>query len=329
MILERRIKKRDLNKLDILIKDTSNEFLLAFDVPDSLPQGRSSFTINGSEFLKENTEVLVEILDNNNNPIFVNPIYDPEYVTMQGTSRSISVEIYPTTPPGRAVLTIVGELDHEKFIGSEPLTPELLAQLNIETDPIFTGDVSVAQAVANNFFIPEQYRGVYNVKFNKTILINPRLRNTAPIKFYRRPQIQIRELIRTQVEASASVFTDTVSVTTGSIKGKRINPEGTLRLINPAEIDPVRAVITRDAKPAPQGGYTDTNGPNTLNGTIYNRSYPLELTSEDSYGSIVRRSWEFGDTHVTESYALPDSTNPKGIEKQKHIFTKPGTYKVK
>ena len=329
MILERRIKKRDLNKLDILIKDTSNEFLQAFDVPDSLPQGRSSFTINGSEFLKENTEVLVEILDNNNNPIFVNPIYDPEYVTMQGTSRSISVEIYPTTPPGRAVLTIVGELDHEKFIGSEPLTPELLAQLNIETDPIFTGDVSVAQAVANNFFIPEQYRGVYNVKFNKTILINPRLRNTAPIKFYRRPQIQIRELIRTQVEASASVFTDTVSVTTGSIKGKRINPEGTLRLINPAEIDPVRAVITCDAKPAPQGGYTDTNGPNTLNGTIYNRSYPLELTSEDSYGSIVRRSWEFGDTHVTESYALPDSTNPKGIEKQKHIFTKPGTYKVK
>ena len=52
MILERRIKKRDLNKLDILIKDTSNEFLQAFDVPDSLPQGRSSFTINGSEFLK-------------------------------------------------------------------------------------------------------------------------------------------------------------------------------------------------------------------------------------------------------------------------------------
>ena len=151
MVLERRIKKRNLNQLDILIKDTSNEFLQVFDVVDTLPQGRSSFTINGSEFLKTNTEVLVEILDNANNPIFVNAIFDPEYVTMQGTSRSISVEIYPTTPAGRAVLTIVGELDHEKFIGSEPLTPELLAQLNIETDPIFTGNVSVAKAVAENF----------------------------------------------------------------------------------------------------------------------------------------------------------------------------------
>ena len=71
MILERRIKKRNLNQLDILIQDTSNEFLQVFDVVDTLPQGRSSFSINGSEFLKTNTEILVEILDNNNNPIFV------------------------------------------------------------------------------------------------------------------------------------------------------------------------------------------------------------------------------------------------------------------
>ena len=78
MVLERRIKKRNLNQLDILINDTSNEFLQVFDVVDTLPQGRSSFTINGSEFLKTNTQVLVEILDNANNPIFVNAIFDPE-----------------------------------------------------------------------------------------------------------------------------------------------------------------------------------------------------------------------------------------------------------
>ena len=329
MILERRIKKRNLNQLDILIQDTSNEFLQVFDVVDTLPQGRSSFTVNGSEFLKTNTEVLVEILDNANNPIFVNAIFDPEYVTMQGTSRSISVEVYPTTPAGRAVLTIVGELDHEKFIGNQPLTPELLAQLNIETDPIFTGDVSIAKAVAENFFIPEEYKGVYNVKFNKVIQINPKARNTQPIRFYRKPQIQVRELIRTEVKPSASIFLDNVNVTTGSISGKRVNPEKTLRLVNPAEITPVRAIISSDAKPAPQGGYTDLVGPNTLEGTIYNRAYPLELTSEDSYGSIIRRSWEFGDTHVTESYKLPDATNPKGVERQTHTFTKPGTYKVK
>ena len=100
-------------------------------------------------------------------------------------------------------------------------------------------------------------------------------------------------------------------------------------MVNPAELTPVRAIISSDAKPAPQGGYTDLVGPNTLDGTIYNRAYPLELTSEDSYGSIIRRSWEFGDTHVTESYKLPDATNPKGVERQTHTFTKAGTYKVK
>ena len=329
MILERKIKKRNLNQLDILVQDTSNEFLQVFDVVDTLPQGRSSFTINGSEFLKTNTEVLVEILDTNNNPIFVNAIFDPEYVTMQGTSRSISVEVYPTTPAGRAVLTIVGELDHEKFIGEQPLTPELLAQLNIETDPIFTGDVSVAKAVADNFFIPPEFRGVYNVKFNKVIQINPKARNTQPIRFYRKPTIQVRELIRTEIKPSSSIFLDNVNVSTGSFSGKRINPEKTLRLINPAEITPVRAIISCDPKPAPQGGYTDLVGPNTLNGTIYNRAYPLELTSQDSYGSIIRRSWEFGDTHVTESYKLPDAINPRGVQSQTHTFTKVGTYKVK
>jgi len=329
MILERRIKKRNLNQLDILIQDTSNEFLQVFDVVDTLPQGRSSFNINGSEFLKTNTEILVEILDNNNNPIFVNAIFDPEYVTMQGTSRSISVEVYPTTPAGRAVLTIVGELDHKKFIGNQPLTPELLAQLNIESDPIFTGDVSIAKAVADNFFIPTEYQGVYNVKFTKVIQINPKARNNQPIRFYRRPQIQVRELIRTEVKPSASIFIDTVNVSTGSISGRRVNPEKTLRLVNPAEITPVRAIISSDAKPAPQGGYTDLVGPNTLEGTIYNRAYPLELTSEDSYGSIIRRSWEFGDSHVTESFSVPDETNPKGVERQTHTFTKSGTYKAK
>ena len=123
---------------------------------------------------------------------------------------------------------------------NQPLTPELLAQLNIETDPIFTGDVSVAKAVAENFFIPAEYRGVYNVKFNKVIQINPKARNTQPIRFYRKPQIQVRELIRTEVKPSASIFLDNVNVTTGSISGKRVNPEKTLRLVNPAEITPVR-----------------------------------------------------------------------------------------
>ena len=329
MVLERKVKKRNLNNLDILIQDTSNEFLQVFDVPDVLPQGRSAFAINGSEFLKTNTEVLVELLDNDNNSIFVNPIYDPSYVTMQGTSRAIGVEIYPTTPPGRALLTIVGELDHTKFIGNEPLTPELIAQLNIETDPIFTGEVSVASAVADNFFIPEEFRGVYNVKFNKIIQINPTARNTQPIRFYRKPTIQVDELIRKEVEASSSTFIDTVNVTTGSISGKRINPEKTLRLVDPAEISPVRSIISCNPKPAPQGGYTDDSGPNTLSGTIYNRAYPLELSSKDSYGSIIRRSWEFGDTHVTESFKIPDSTNPKGTPKRTHTYTKAGTYVAK
>ena len=157
MVLERRIKKRNLNNLDILIQDTSNEFLQVFDVPDVLPQGRSAFAINGSEFLKINTEVLVELLDNNNDPIFVNPIYDPSYVTMQGTSRAIGVEIYPTTPPSgsmyhRLPQALLVRRAHS-LISSTPLGPEhtsehVILVLHGQTEI----DVVYLQAVSNTLF---------------------------------------------------------------------------------------------------------------------------------------------------------------------------------
>ena len=61
MVIEKKIRKRNLNRLEVLINDTGNEFIQVFDVPDTLPQGRSSFIINGSEYLKKDTEVLVEV----------------------------------------------------------------------------------------------------------------------------------------------------------------------------------------------------------------------------------------------------------------------------
>ena len=63
MVIEKKIRKRNLNRLEVLINDTGNEFIQVFDVPDTLPQGRSSFIINGSEYLKKDTEVLVEVFN--------------------------------------------------------------------------------------------------------------------------------------------------------------------------------------------------------------------------------------------------------------------------
>ena len=309
MVIEKKIRKRNLNRLEVLINDTGNEFIQVFDVPDSLPQGRSSFIINGSEYLKKDTEVLVEILDSFENPIFVNPVHDPDFITSEGTARSIALEIYPSTPPGRAVLTIVAELDEEKFIGGQPLTPEAFQQLQLQKDPTFQNDLGLLRTLTEGFSIPAEFRGVYNVKFQKVVNINPTALNLQPIKFYKSPQVTVRELIRAETVASQSTYT-TKTVVTGSIKGRRI-PFGETQLLDPGSILPVRATIGVD---------NDVTGINKVRGRIYNRSYPLTFTSADSFGTVIRRDWDFGDSETTSSVRFD------GDEEETHTYTRSGSY---
>ena len=309
MVIEKKIRKRNLNRLEVLINDTGNEFIQVFDVPDSLPQGRSSFIINGSEYLKKDTEVLVEILDSFENPIFVNPVHDPDFITSEGTARSIALEIYPSTPPGRAVLTIVAELDEEKFIGGQPLTPEAFQQLQLQKDPTFQNDLGLLRTLTEGFSIPAEFRGVYNVKFQKVVNINPTALNLQPIKFYKSPQVTVRELVRAETVASQSTYT-TKTVVTGSIKGRKI-PFGETQLLDPGSILPVRATIGVD---------NDITGINKVRGRIYNRSYPLTFTSADSFGTVIRRDFDFGDSETTSSVKFD------GDEEETHTYTRSGSY---
>ncbi len=309
MVIEKKIRKRNLNRLEVLINDTGNEFIQVFDVPDTLPQGRSSFIINGSEYLKKDTEVLVEVLDSFENPIFVNPVHDPDFITSEGTARSIALEIYPSTPPGRAVITIVAELDEEKFIGGQPLTPEAFQQLQLQKDPTFQNDLGLLRTLTEGFSIPAEFRGVYNVKFQKVVNINPTALNLQPIKFYKSPQVTVRELVRAETVASQSTYT-TKTVVTGSIKGRRI-PFGETQLLDPGSILPVRATIGVD---------NDVTGINKVRGRIYNRSYPLTFTSADSFGTVIRRDWDFGDSETTSSVKFD------GDEEETHTYTRSGSY---
>ena len=48
--------------------------------PSPLPAGNSFFSIEGSEFLKNNVELKTEILDLNNNPIFHFPVFNKTFV---------------------------------------------------------------------------------------------------------------------------------------------------------------------------------------------------------------------------------------------------------
>jgi len=147
-----------LDRIRVFIEDTQpgSRFFQLREMPEVLHSGKNAFLIQGSENLNPNTEVLVEILDSNGDTVFNQPI--PKYA--EGRARVVSIEIYENTPPGVALLTIVGE----------------------------------ATTDADGNSIPEQWRGNYNVRYQQRITIDPLRINTSKIRLYNEPVLSVTEI---------------------------------------------------------------------------------------------------------------------------------------
>jgi len=148
-----------LDRIRVFIEDTQpgSRFFQLREMPEVLHSGKNAFLIQGSENLNPNTEVLVEILDSNGDTVFNQPI--PKYA--EGRARVVSIEIYENTPPGVALLTIVGE----------------------------------ATTDADGNSIPEQWRGNYNVRYQQRITIDPLRINTSKIRLYNEPVLSVTEIL--------------------------------------------------------------------------------------------------------------------------------------
>ena len=135
------------------------------ELKDTFTGGKNGFLIEGSEHLKETTEIKIEILDVNGNPVYYEPGNGvPEYY--EGVSKLIAVYIYEDTPIGNAKITVLGEL--KTFVDENGIVQD----------------------------IPEQWRDVYNVKWEKQFQINKLLSNEDKVRFYRRPEVSITEIVK-------------------------------------------------------------------------------------------------------------------------------------
>ena len=129
-----------LEKIDVLVdeKDVSRHIIIT-DMPQSLPQGKSSFLIEVSPYMKEGIELQIDFIDSNGDSIYLEPVQN----YLEGSSRTISVEVYGNTAAGIATMIIVGELD------------------SLPTQPGNFSDVEP---------IPEEFQKVYNVRLTEMLL---------------------------------------------------------------------------------------------------------------------------------------------------------------
>ena len=65
-----------LKDFNVLVEDTTqnSQYFNIFDIPEELPLGCSSFLIEGSDLLKKEVELKIELLDSENNVVFTTPV---------------------------------------------------------------------------------------------------------------------------------------------------------------------------------------------------------------------------------------------------------------
>ena len=81
------------------------------EIPNPVPQGKSSFLIAGTELLKNRIEVKVEIIDSEGGVIYTEPVSN----YLEGNARRVSIEVYDDTPPGPAVMYILASVDPDEW----------------------------------------------------------------------------------------------------------------------------------------------------------------------------------------------------------------------
>ena len=165
-----------------------SEYFRITEFKDTFTGGKNGFLIEGSKDLLESTEIKIQILDVEGNSVYWEPGNGiPEYY--EGLSKVVSVYVYEDTPIGIGSITILGEL--------KTYTNEL----------------------GNTVDIPDEWQGIYNVKWNRSFQINRLLSNEDKVRFYRRPQVNITEIVK-------PIFNNVVTtiIQTGSVTGIAQSP---------------------------------------------------------------------------------------------------------
>ena len=187
-----------LEQIDVFIDDPRSftndpTYFNVVDFPEVVPIGRTRFFMNGSEFLKRGSELKIELKNSEGGVIFTEPV---DAFISTGEFRPVSIVVYDDDIGGQATLTILAEL--ENYINENgAIVP-----------------------------IPEQWRGLYNLRWQQNVLIDRTTTvNTNPIHFVRQPQIEASEVISPYVTISGSIQENTITQTD---KAVRIKSDGVI-----------------------------------------------------------------------------------------------------
>ena len=159
---------------------TSPDYFQISEFPTRLTAGKNLFKLRGNPFnLKVGGSLGIEILDYNGDPIYHEVV---DYID-EDKSRVIAIYIYEKTSPGDCTVTLLAEA-----------------------------------SIVNQQAVPTEWQGKPNVRWSRTVPVNPNVSNVSEIIFETVPEITVEEIIGVQLNRIYSGSTQFPVYTTGQVR---------------------------------------------------------------------------------------------------------------
>ena len=227
---------RGLEFIPVYFEDnslTSPEYFQITEFPTKLTSGKNLFKLRGHPTnLRVGGALGIEVLDYNGDPIY----HEVVDVIDDDKSRIIAIYVYEETPPGDCTVTLVAEAE------------------TIEGQSV-----------------PVEFQGKVNVKWTRSIPVNPTTPNVSEIIFETLPTVDIAEQVGVQLDRTYPNNTQFPTYSTGTIRYFSRNNQ------------PIIEVIGGEFIPDMVGGTVTVTSPTNPTPTP---SFPISTTT---YTSTIKK----------------------------------------
>ena len=205
---------------------TSPDYFQITEFPTRLTAGKNLFKLRGHPSnLRVGGVLNLEVLDYNGDPIYTEVV---DYID-EDKSRVIAIYVYSETSPGDCTITLLAEAQ------------------TIQGAPV-----------------PTEWQGRANVKWSRTVPVNPNVSNVSEIIFSKLPTLDISEQVGVQLDRIYSGSQQFPTYTTGTVRLFTLNGTPALELIGgkfTGDMATGTITITSPQNPSPTPNYPVVSTP--------------------------------------------------------------------
>ena len=220
---------KGLEFIDVYFNDTSAtspDYFQITEFPTRLTAGKNLFKLRGHPTnLKVGGSLNIEVLDFNGNPIYTQVV---DYID-EDKSRVIAIYIYENTSPGDCTVTLLAEA-----------------------------------STINGAPVPQEWQGRANIKWTRTIPVNPNVSNVSEIIFEQTPAVTVDEIIGVQLDRIYSGSIQFPTYSTGTVRYFSYNNQPAVELIGgtfTSDMSTGTITVAAPVNPTPTPNYTVSTTP--------------------------------------------------------------------